>query len=575
MESKALRPLKKYAFKVVLAPFLKLIEVATELVMPFLTRYIIDQGIASSDWSYTLKMGGLMLGLAVVGFLITVLAQYLSARVSSNYGYDLRKELYAHLNTLSEKQLNAFGKQKVLTLVNNDSFSMQSGVNMFMRLVLRPPFLLIGSTILSFVIDYRAGLIFAAAIFLSSCVIALVMFVSPKRYAAIQSQLDQISVLSNDSLKGARPIRAFNKQDYENKKFQGAVDSYLDKNMAMAKYNALINPLTFCFINLAVAGVVYLGQISYSQNGLTTGELISLIQYLVSSLTALIMFSRMIVSLNKAAASKKRIDAFFAYQPSIENKALVSGDKDASSDVLFAFDNVSLVYGKADEKPAVSGLTFTIKKGSFVGMIGGTGSGKSSTLALMERLYEPASGTISYRGYPLDDYDLDALRKEIAFVSQKPSLFKGTIRSNLLLGKKEASEEEMVQAIKDSLAYDYISQYPDFLDHPVEEGGANLSGGQKQRLLIARALLKGGSLIILDDSTSALDYLSDEKVRSNLSSRKELTKILVSQRASSLAHCDLILVYDNGHIIAQGTHEELLKSCSVYRDIYEMQRAQA
>jgi ATP-binding cassette subfamily B multidrug efflux pump len=575
MKSQALHPLKKYAFKVVLAPFLKLIEVGTELVMPFLTRYIIDKGIANSDMAYTLKLGGLMLGLAVLGFLVTILAQYLSAKVSSEYGYDLRKDLYAHLNKLSEKQLNEFGKQKVLTLVNNDSFSMQSGVNMFMRLVLRPPFLLIGSTILSFLIDWRAGLIFAAAIALSSAVIALVMVVSPKKYAAIQGQLDQISTLASDSLKGARPIRAFNKQDYENQKFGGAVDSYLDKNMAMARYNALINPLTFCFINLAVAGVVYLGQLTFDNGVITTGELISLIQYLVSSLTALIMFSRMIVSLNKAAASKKRIDAFFAYQPAIQNKALYRGDKDPSYPDLFAFHDVSLIYGKEGEKPAVSHLNFTIKKGSFVGMIGGTGSGKSSTIALMERLYEPASGTILYRGYPLDDYDLNSLREEIALVSQKPSLFKGTIRSNLLLGKLDASDEELIKAIKDSLAYDYISQYPDFLEHPVEEGGANLSGGQKQRLLIARALLKGGSLIILDDSTSALDYLSDEKVRANLSSRKELTKIMVSQRASSLAHCDLILVYDNGQIVAQGTHEELLKSCSIYRDIYEMQRAQA
>jgi ATP-binding cassette subfamily B multidrug efflux pump len=575
MASRTLRPLKKYAFKVVLAPLLKLIEVATELLMPFLTRYIIDKGIANSDMAYTLKLGGLMLGMAVLGFFITMLAQYLSAKVSSEYGYDLRKDLYAHLNTLSEKQLDEFGKQKVLTLVNNDSFSMQSGVNMFMRLVLRPPFLLLGSTILSFVIDYRAGLIFAAAIILSSLVIALVMVVSPKKYAAIQGQLDQISTLASDSLKGARPIRAFNKQDYENKKFNGAVDNYLDKNMAMARYNALINPLTFCFINLAVAGVVYLGQITFSAGGITTGELISLIQYLVSSLTALIMFSRMIVSLNKAAASKKRIDAFFAYQPSIVNKALYRGDKDPASDVLFSFQDVSLVYGKEGDKPAVSDLSFTIKKGSFVGIIGGTGSGKSSTIALMERLYEPAKGSITYRGYPLDDYDLDSLRQEIALVSQKPSLFKGTIRSNLLLGKKDATDEEMTQAIKDSLAYDYISQYPDYLDHPIEEGGANLSGGQKQRLLIARALLKGGSLIILDDSTSALDYLSDEKVRSNLSARKQLTKIMISQRASSLAHCDLILVYDNGKIVAQGSHEELLKSCAIYRDIYEMQRAQA
>jgi ABC-type multidrug transport system fused ATPase/permease subunit len=287
------------------------------------------------------------------------------------------------------------------------------------------------------------------------------------------------------------------------------------------------------------------------------------------------MFSRLIVSLNKAAASNKRINAFYAFEPSIVNMKKYEKSDEIAGAPIVRFDDVSLTYGKEGEKPAVSNLSFSVPKGAWVGLIGGTGSGKSSTISLLERLYEPSSGTIYYRGVPLDQYDLDSLRKEISLVSQRPSLFKGTIRSNLLLGKGNASEEEMVTALKGSLAYEYVAQYSDFLDHQIEEAGANLSGGQKQRLLIARALLKGGDLLILDDATSALDYLSDQKVRENISAIPGLTKIIVSQRAGSLKECDLILVYGNGCIIAQGNHEELLISCPVYKDIYDMQKGEA
>lgn len=573
-EKKALIPLKKYAGKVVLAPFLKLFEVATELLSPFLVRFIIDDGVAKGDLAKALWLSGIMLGLSILGFGVTMIAQYLAARVSADYGHDLREVTYAQMTSLSEKQLNAFGKGKILTLLSNDSFSLQSGVMMFMRLFLRPPFLLIGSCILSFVVDVRAGFIFLGAIALSAAVLLLVMFLSPKHYAAIQANLDNITTLSNDSLKGARPIRAFEKEAYEEEKFNRSVSSYQDKNMAMGRLNALINPLTFGFINLGLVLVVYLGKFSIGSGTLTTGEVVSLISYLVSSLAALVMWSRLIVSLNKALASKKRLDGFLSLKPLIENKPTFAGDNQDKSP-LISFQNVSLTYGKVGEQPAVKNLTFTITKGQWVGLIGGTGSGKSSTLALLERLYEPSSGTILYKGEPLDHYDLDKLHEEIAFVSQKPALFKGTIRSNLLLGKPDASEEEMVAALKSSLAYEYVSKYPDFLDHVVEEGGVNLSGGQKQRLLIARALLKDGEILILDDSTSALDFLSDQQVRHNIAEKKELTKIIVSQRASSLRDCDQILVYDNGQIVAIGTHEELLKSCSIYHDIDAMQRSQA
>lgn len=579
MEKKtALSALKGKYVKVFLCPSVKLLECIMELITPFLVRYIIDDGIAKGDIDLTIKLSCVIFALAVLGFCFTMFGQYWAARVSADYSYDLRKDIYGHMATLSETDLNAYGKQKILTLMSNDSFSMQNGVMIFMRFIFRPPFLLIGATILSFIIDWKSGLIFLAAIIFSAIIIAIVMLVSPKKYAAIQGNLDELSLLSNDALQGARPIRAFNKQEYEINKFDESIDSYKKKNMDMAKFNSLLNPMTFLAVNLGMVLVVYLeyhfGILDENSNAgfVTIGELVSLISYLTSSLTALVAFQRLIVSLNKAAASKKRIDDFLAYEPQIINTKEFSKNDEIKEKPYISFNNVSLTYGKKGDKFAVSGLTFDIKKGSWVGLIGGTGSGKSTTISLLERLYEPSEGEILYRGIPLDKYDLDSLRKEISLVSQKPSIFKGSIRSNLLLAKKDATEEEMIDALKKSLAYEYVSKYDDFLDHEVEEAGANLSGGQKQRLLIARALLKEGDLLILDDSTSALDYLSDQQVRHNISQIPSLTKIIVSQRAGSLKDCDLILVYDKGQIIAQGKHEELLKDCQVYQEIYEMQK---
>jgi ATP-binding cassette, subfamily B, multidrug efflux pump len=570
MKKPALQPLKKYAFKVVAAPLLKLIEAAIELATPFLIRYIIDDGLTNGDWPYVLKLGGIMLGLAFFGFLVTMVAQYLAARVSSDYGYDLKKTLYAKVGSLSEKQLSSFGKGKILTLINNDSFSMQNGVMMFMRLLLRGPFLLLGSLILSFIISPVAGFIFLGVLLGSALVIGVVMALSPKKYAAIQSNLDNLTVLSGEGIKGARPIRAFEKERYEEQRFAASANSYKKKSMSMAFWNSFINPLTFCFINIGIALVVYYGGLAVSDGSLTSGEIVSLISYLTSSLAALIMFSRLIVSLNRAMASEKRLNAFLSLSP-----AIVDGqaEVDLSAPEILRFDDVSLSYGSKDDKPAVSHLSFALRKGQTLGLIGGTGSGKSSTLALITRLYDPSAGTVYFGGQDLRNLRLSSLRKEIAIVSQKPALFKGTIRSNLLLGKPQATDEELIAALKDSLAYEYVSRYSDGLSHEVEEGGANLSGGQKQRLLIARALLQGGSLLILDDSTSALDYLSDKQVRANLAKRVGLTKILVSQRATTLVDCDLILVYDSGAIVASGKHEDLLKSCPLYHEIYEMQVA--
>lgn len=570
---KALTPLKKFRFKVFLAPTLKLFEVATELFSPFLVRYIIDEGIAKKDWDFTWKYSLILFAVAILGFGFTMVAQYLCARVASDYAHDLRREVFHKVSSLSDKQLDEFGKAKILTIVNNDTFAMQNGVNMFMRLIFRPPFLFLGATILSFIIDIRTGFIFVGALICCALVIRAVMLATKAKYPAIQESLDEMTVISSDALSGARPVRAFNKEEYEESRFDKSVLEYRKRSMSLASSNAWFNPLTFFFVNLALIIVVMVGGSSIRTNNyITTGQVVSLVSYLVSCLAAMIMFSRMILSLNKARASKERIDSLLALEADIDNSGVITKEEEASGTKLIEFKDVSFSYGGKNDSPAVSDLTFRIDRGETVGIIGGTGSGKSTVISLLLRLFEPTNGQILYRGIPLHEYDLDALRKEVSVVLQKPSIFKGTIRSNLLLSKKDAAEEEMIKALKDALAYDYVSKYDDFLDHEIEEGGTNLSGGQKQRLIIARALLRKADLLILDDCMSALDYLSDQKVRGNIAKIKGLTKIIVSQRASSLIDCDNILVFDNGKIVASGKHEELLSTCDIYREIFEIQK---
>ena len=570
---KALTPLKKHSFKVFLAPTLKLFEVATELFSPFLVRYIIDEGVAKKDWGFTWKTSLILFAIALLGFGLTMIAQYLCSRVASDYAHDLRREVFHKVSSLSDKQLDTFGKEKILTIVNNDTFAMQSGVNMFMRLIFRPPFLFIGATIFSFTIDRNVGIVFVVTLIICASVIFDIMRRTKEEYPLVQESLDQMTRISNDALSGIRPVKAFNKEEYEKDRFYESVGTYRKRSMSLAAINAWFNPLTFFFINGALIFIVMISKpAASSDDGITTGQIVSLVSYLVACLAAMVMFSKMILSINKARASKERIDSLLAIEGDIKNSGVITKDEEASGTKLIEFKDVSLTYGKEGDKPAVSGLSFRIDKGETIGIIGGTGSGKSTAISLLLRLFEPTSGQILYRGIPIHEYDLNALRNEISVVLQKPSIFKGSIRSNLLVSKKDATEHEMVSALKDALAYYFVCKYDDFLDHEIEEGGTNLSGGQKQRLLIARALLRPADLLILDDSMSALDYLSDQKVRANIAKIKNLTKIIVSQRASSLIDCDKILVFDKGQIIASGKHDELLKSCEIYREIFEIQK---
>lgn len=564
--------LKKYQWKVIVAPLLKIFEVVTELLTPFITKYIIDVGLKNNDLPMVLILILVIFLFAIFGFGVTGICQYISSRVAADYSYDLKKAIYHQISSLDEKSLRTFGKDKALTVLNNDAFLLQTGVNVFMRLIFRPPLLLLGSTILAFVIDPWVGLIFLGVLILCCFVFFFVTMVTAKKYPAIQSNLDEISGVADDTLKGMRPVRAFNNEKLEEQKFETSINSYMKKNIKVSLYNALINPVTFFVINLGMVLVVYLANLDIGFGDLTSGDVVSVLSYFAFSLQAITMLSKLIISLNKAYASKKRIDQLLSLKPSIKN----DGEKtkfDDKENTIIEFNDVTFSYDPNSPKPTLANISFKLKKGESLGIIGETGAGKSTILSLIDRLYEPKSGEIYFNGTILKDWETTALRDNITFVSQKPALFKGTIKDNLELDK-DYSKEEIKTALDDALASEFVNRYSDYIDHEVEEAGANFSGGQKQRLTLARAFLKKAPVLLIDDSMSALDYLSEQKIRTKLLENHELTKIIVSQRATSLSHLDHILVLRHGTIEAYGTHEELLKTSSFYRETYMMQKGE-
>lgn len=571
----ALSPLGKYRFRVFLAPLLKIVECICELIVPFLVKAIIDNGLTSGgahyhDGAYIIYLCLAIFGLALLGFGATMVTQYVASKTTTDFSFDLKRNLFAQINAISGQQLDGFGKNKALNLINNDAFFLQNGVHMFMRLLVRAPFLVIGSVAASFLVNLYAGFIVLGALALCALVITIVVVSVPKQYAKLQSELDRLSAAGDDAISGARVIRAFNKQRHQQEEFAKESEAYRKQALLIARINAFINPLTFAFVNLGIIAVLYLGQYGGAANPIiSVGSIVALISYLTQSLTALIQFTRLVTSLSKAYASKKRIDSFLAISPAIRDGDLLVEPSVKEGGTLYEFRNVSLSFG--GEANALSDLSFAIKKGETLGIIGGTGAGKSTLISLLLRYNDVSEGRLLYKGHDIKESKLSAIRDEIALVSQKPQLFKGSIRSNILLGNPGASEEEIERALDDSLAKEFVSRYGDGLDHPVEENGANFSGGQKQRLLICRALLSHRSMLILDDSTSALDYKSDLLVRRSIAARPNLTTILVSQRATSIKDCDDILVLDEGRIVGQGKHEQLLSSCPIYQEIYQAQ----
>ena len=566
--------IKKYKKEFILGPIFKIVEVVFELMIPFLMKYMINTGIPSfqnnEGVGKILYPGLIIIAFCIFGFLSTLVCQYFASVASQGFGTDLRNRIFLKVNSLSLKDIDNFGRGNLINLITNDTTRVQTGIAMLIRLAIRAPVLVIGSLVCSFIIDYRVGLMFLILIPIISLILAIILTKNSKNYLKVQQRLDDISNYSNDSLKGSRVIRAFNKENTIINQYKNKTEKYFKETKKANLVAALINPLTFLVVNVGIMLVIYFGGNLTINDELTNGDLVALISYLNQILMALIVVSNLVIIFTKAFSSQKRIDQLLQSETSIVN---YSKYKDISlnyGDEFINFENVSFKY-EDDGNEVISNINFTINKGEKIGIIGGTGSGKTTLIKLIERFYDVTSGELLYKGHNIKDYDLDKLHQEISLVNQRSVLFNGTIKSNILIGKKDATDEEIINALKNSEAYKFVKEYSDFIDHEVYENGKNFSGGQKQRLSLARALIKDSELLILDDSTSALDYLTDKNVRENINKMKDLTVIFISQRTSSIQHCDKIIVVDNGKIDAIGTHEELLNTSLIYKEIYDSQ----
>ena len=558
-----------------------MLEVVFELLIPFLMKDIIDNGIeiakTTGDISKILIDGGIILGFVVLGFSSTMVCQYFASVASQGFGTDLRNRMFKKLNELSLREINELGTGHLSNLFNNDVNRLQLAVAMMVRLVIRAPALVIGSIVCSFMINYQVALIYCGVIVVISIFLYFILKVTSKQFVVLQHKNDNLSQIVDDGISGARVIRSFNTQEVEVNKYKENTADYYKDAKKTVYLNALINPITFLVINVAILLTIYFGQNAVN-NGLvvgisgvafSTGDIVALIQYLNQMLVALVVVSNLVVIFNKSFASKKRVDELLLKESSLKNNPIYKDLKINSGDELYNLKDVDFIY--SGKNKTLTDINFNILSGETVGIIGGTGSGKSTLMKLLDRFYDANEGSILYKGKDIKEYDLDSLHNEVVVVNQKNQLFKGTIRSNMLIGNPSATEEDMVEALKAAEAYSFVSKYDDFLDHEVEENGSNFSGGQKQRLCIARAIVRHSETIIFDDSMSALDFLTDKNVRSNLSKFKDLTKIYVSQRATTLMHCDKIIVIDKGKVENIGTHDELMKNSKVYREIYESQ----
>ena len=571
----AYSPIKYFKKEMIFGPLFKMLEVVFELLMPFLMSYIIDDGINfaldTGDFSKIYIPGLIIFGFAVLGLLSTLVCQYFASVASQGYGTKLRNQLFKKITHLSLSDIEIIGKGNLNTIISNDVNRLQVGVAMMIRLVLRAPALIIGSLICAFFIDTKISLIFLVVVISISIILFLIIFNSSKKIIEVQKETDSLVMQANDSLSCMRIVKAFNNEEKEINNFKKKTNQFFIKMKSVNIINALTSPLTSLIINFAIAFVIYFSSSSIiDQTGITKGELSSLISYLNQILLALIVVSNLVVIFTRAFASKKRVEEILNIPDFIHDKNEIKKIDLENNQNILDFKNVSFKYEEKDND-VIKNINFEIKKGEKVGIIGGTGSGKTTLIKLIERFFTRTSGVILYKGKDINQYNITNLRNEISLVSQKASLFKGTIRSNLEMGKKDATIEEMEESLKMSCAYEFVKKYDDYLDHKVEEGGKNFSGGQKQRLSIARSLIKDSEILILDDSTSALDYLTEKLLKENINKMEDKTVIIVAQRVSTVKNCDKIIVMYHGSIESIGTHEELLANSKVYKEIYDSQ----
>ena len=562
---KLIKYLKGYTVQSIIAPLFKFLEATFELIVPVVMARIIDIGIKNSDKAYIYKMGFILILLGVLGLAASITAQYFAAKASVGFGTALRKDFYRHLNTLSHAETDKIGAPTMITRITNDINQAQTGVNMFLRLFLRSPFIVIGSIIMCLTVSVRLTLIFAVAAPIIGLIIYLIMTSTIPGYKKIQGKLDKVSLLTRENLSGVRVIRAFSKQKKEKEDFEAETDNLLKAQVRVGRISALLNPLTFVVVNLAIAAILWFGGISVDAGDITQGELIALVNYMNQILLALIYLANLIVILTKAGASAARINDVFAVKPSVTDEGNTERTEVTGAPAV-EFKNVTFAYHK--DKPSLENVTFSINKGETIGIIGGTGSGKTTLVNLIPRFYDTVQGEVLVDGVNVKEYPFAQLRKKIGIVPQRASLFKGTIRSNLLWGKKDASEEEMWYALETAQAAEFVRKIPEGLDAKVEQGGRNFSGGQRQRLTIARAVIMKPHILILDDSASALDFATDAALRKALAKDiSDAAVFIVSQRASGIKHANRIIVLDDGKPVGMGVHKDLFDSCQIYREI--------
>ena len=568
--NKMLRYLSDYKRESVLAPLFKMLEATFDLFVPLVMADIVNVGIAAHDFHYILVRCGILLLLAIIGLTCSLTAQYFSAKAAVGYSTGLRHALFEHIQTLSFSEMDTMGTSTLITRMTSDVNQVQSGLNLFLRLFLRSPFVVIGAMIMAFTVNFRAALIFVVAIPLLSIVVFGVMVITRPLYKSVQTCLDRVLGLTRENLTGVRVVRAFDKEKSEVDRFEDANELLTQMQLHVGHISALMNPLTYVIINLAIVALLYVGSIEISIGGMASGDVIALVNYMNQILVELVKLANLIVQVSKALACAGRVQAVLDTKPGMEFPAELTGNVPAEkADDAVCFDHVSLTY-KGAGAPSLSDINFTAKRGQTIGVIGG--SGKSSLISLIPRFYDATEGSVEIMGRPVRQYPRADLRGKVAVVMQKAQLFGGTIRSNLLWGSQNASDADLWAALETAQAAEFVKAKPLGLDEPVEQGGRNLSGGQKQRLTIARALVGKPDILILDDSASALDYATDAALRKALAALPgDLTVFIVSQRAASLQHADQIIVLDDGRMVGLGRHAELLESCPVYKEIYESQ----
>ena len=571
--------LKDYKKESVLGPLFKLLEATFELIVPLVMAAIIDTGVATGDKSYIMKMCMVLVLLAVIGLTCSVTAQYFAAKAAVGFATKLRHALFAHIESLSFTEMDTVGTATLITRMTSDVNQVQNGVNLVLRLFLRSPFIVFGAMVMAFTIDVKAALVFVVTIPLLSIIVFGIMLISIPLYKKVQSALDKVLGITRENLTGSRVIRAFNKEDDEKVHFNENNDLLTRAQIYVGKISALMNPLTYVIINGAIVVLVLTGAVRVDNGYITQGEVVALINYMSQILVELVKLANLIININKSIACGNRIQSIFEMQPSITDGSGQKVDKvqtdtaDRSEEAEYAveFSHVGLTYAGAGDE-SLTDIDFKVKKGETIGIIGGTGSGKSSVVNLIPRFYDVTSGFIKVDGKDVKDYPLEELRGKIGTVLQKAVLFHGTIRENLKWGNPDATEEDLNRAITVAQAKEFVDNKEGRLDFEIEQGGKNLSGGQRQRLTIARAVVKKPEILILDDSASALDFATDAALRKAIREMEgETTVFIVSQRAASIQHADRIVVLDDGKIVGLGTSEELLESCEVYQEIYNSQ----